>query len=289
MSAKHRLKNPVIGAFIMAWVAVNWRFIAILFFSSKSIEQKIKPMKKLLLTPMILLLLFSCKKETPMTTFYKTSDSGKILNKAEYDEFKNNLFTKLKLISKDVELSEILTDSIISNDSIIKIYKLDFKIGDSSQESKPKKEKIYSYLDKELPAQILYTIDNKEINLKKFVGKPTILNFWFATCKPCIDEMPVLNKIMKKYSGKINFISITYEKKEDVELFLKNHQFDYLTVVGADKFIDLLGIQAFPKNIFIDKNGVVRKIEDGIPYIFENGKMKMGNGEEFEKFIEKLL
>jgi len=101
--------------------------------------------------------------------------------------------------------------------------------------------------------------------------------------------MPVLNKIMKKYSGKINFISITYEKKEDVELFLKNHQFDYLTVVGADKFIDLLGIQAFPKNIFIDKNGVVRKIEDGIPYIFENGKMKMGNGEEFEKFIEKLL
>jgi len=42
MSAKHRLKNPVIGAFIMAWVAVNWRFIAILFFSSKSIEQKIK-------------------------------------------------------------------------------------------------------------------------------------------------------------------------------------------------------------------------------------------------------
>lgn len=41
-SAKDRLKNPVIGAFIMAWFAVNWRFIAILLFSSKSIEQKIE-------------------------------------------------------------------------------------------------------------------------------------------------------------------------------------------------------------------------------------------------------
>lgn len=41
-SAKDRLKNPVIGAFIMAWVAVNWRFIAILLFSSKTIEQKIE-------------------------------------------------------------------------------------------------------------------------------------------------------------------------------------------------------------------------------------------------------
>jgi DNA primase len=40
-SAKDRLKNPVVGAFIMAWVAINWRFIAILLFSSKSIEQKI--------------------------------------------------------------------------------------------------------------------------------------------------------------------------------------------------------------------------------------------------------
>jgi len=246
-------------------------------------------MKKLILTTTILLLLISCQKKSQKQTYYKTSDSGKVLTLAEYNEFKNNLFTKIKLITKNVELSEILTDSIISNDSIIKIYKLNFKMRDSSEESKPEKEKIYSYLDKELPTQILYTIDNKEINLKNFVGKPTILNFWFATCKPCIDEMPILNKIMKKYSDKVNFISITYEKKEDVELFLKIHQFDYLTIVGADKFIDQLGIQAFPKNIFIDKYGIVRKIEDGIPYISENGKMKMGNGDEFEKFIKELL
>lgn len=41
-SAKDRLKNPMIGAFIMAWVAINWRFLAILLFSSKTIEQKIE-------------------------------------------------------------------------------------------------------------------------------------------------------------------------------------------------------------------------------------------------------
>ncbi|MFD2916376.1 hypothetical protein [Psychroserpens luteus] len=41
-SAKDRLKNPVIGAFVIAWLAVNWRFLAILLFSSKTIEQKIE-------------------------------------------------------------------------------------------------------------------------------------------------------------------------------------------------------------------------------------------------------
>ena len=40
-STKDRLKNPMIGAFIIAWVAINWRFIFILFFSNKKIEDKI--------------------------------------------------------------------------------------------------------------------------------------------------------------------------------------------------------------------------------------------------------
>ena len=40
-STKERLKNPMIGAFVIAWIAVNWRFLAILFFSSKKIEDKI--------------------------------------------------------------------------------------------------------------------------------------------------------------------------------------------------------------------------------------------------------
>lgn len=40
-SAKDRLKNPMIGAFVMAWIAINWRFLAVLIFSGKTIEQKI--------------------------------------------------------------------------------------------------------------------------------------------------------------------------------------------------------------------------------------------------------
>lgn len=242
-------------------------------------------MKKLILTTTILILLNSCQKETQKQTFYKTSDTGKILTLKEYDNFKNELlikFTKIKQDSESVALNETLTDSVISNDSIIKTYKFDIKI-------ETEKEKIYNYLNKELPSQILFTIDNKEVWLKDFAGKPTLLNFWFITCKPCIDEMPVLNKIMKKYSDKVNFISITFENKENVKLFLNTHQFDYLTIVGAESFIEQLGIQAFPKNIFIDKNGIVRKIKDGIPYTSKNGKMIMGNSAEFEKFIKELL
>lgn len=41
-SARERLKNPVIGTFVFAWSAINWRIILILVSSERTIEEKIK-------------------------------------------------------------------------------------------------------------------------------------------------------------------------------------------------------------------------------------------------------
>lgn len=40
-NSKERIKNPFIGAFIISWIAFNWKPIIILLFSEKEIEQKI--------------------------------------------------------------------------------------------------------------------------------------------------------------------------------------------------------------------------------------------------------
>lgn len=40
-SASDRIKNPLVGAFIFAWIACNWNIVFIMLFSSKSIEEKI--------------------------------------------------------------------------------------------------------------------------------------------------------------------------------------------------------------------------------------------------------
>ena len=39
--SKERIKNPIIGTFLISWVAINWRLIAILIFSNNSIENRI--------------------------------------------------------------------------------------------------------------------------------------------------------------------------------------------------------------------------------------------------------
>jgi len=41
-NSKERIKNPFIGAFIISWIAFNWKPIFIILFSSKAIEERIE-------------------------------------------------------------------------------------------------------------------------------------------------------------------------------------------------------------------------------------------------------
>ena len=233
-------------------------------------------------------MIFSCKNEKPKETFFKNGTTGKIITKVEYEELKDGLLKKMSSLSDNVTIDETFTDSIVSIDSIIKVYKLNVNIGSPKGTEKKEKEKIYSFLNKKLPSKILTTQNGEKIDLSK-INKPTVLNFWFTSCKPCIDEMPILNKIKNKYQDQVDFIAITYETKDKTIPFFKKHKFDYKQIIGEKEFIEQLGIQEFPKNIFINKNGIIKIIEYGIPYISENGKMKMGKGKEFESNINKIL
>lgn len=40
-SSKDRIKNPLIGTFIISWIAINWRPITVLLFSDKNVENRI--------------------------------------------------------------------------------------------------------------------------------------------------------------------------------------------------------------------------------------------------------
>jgi cytochrome c biogenesis protein CcmG/thiol:disulfide interchange protein DsbE len=249
---------------------------------------KPKTMKKIILISILFVLLNAgCNSQKARTTYFKEQKTGKIYNRKELNRLDTLLLKKFKPMFKFAKVQNTIIDSTISHDSIIKTFKINIVV--SNKMTKPKKEKVYSYLNKKLPSFDLLTLTNKTIDISKLDGKPTLLNFWFTSCAPCIAEMPVLNQIMNKYKGKVNFIAITYENKKSVESFLKKHKYNFIQIAGASEFIDTLGIKNFPKNIFIDRNGIVRRIEDGIPYKDKNDKLKMGKGKEFEEYIESLL
>lgn len=246
-------------------------------------------MNKILLTSLILVFASTlCIGQ--VKTYYKTTSSNRVYTKSKYEDYKKTILNKVKEQHQNVTLNEKLVDSLVSQDSIIKTYKLEFKSAASfTKRNERPNEKIYSYLNKELPNFNLQTIDGKNISFSDLKNKPTIINFWFTRCKPCVEEIPILNKLAKKYGDKVNFISITPDNKETIAEFLKTHQFHYKHLVNARSYTNEVGIYGYPKNIFISKDGIIKYIKRGIPHHSKNGIRSLGSGDEFERYIKELL
>ena len=102
--------------------------------------------------------------------------------------------------------------------------------------------------------------------------------------------MPVLNKITEEFKDEVNFVAVTYEKPEAVTAFLKKHAFEFEHLVDGQAFINELGIQNYPQNLFLDKEGKLQFVEGGIAYNrVEDGKLMMGEGTEIVEKLRSLL
>ena len=221
------------------------------------------------------------------TTFY-TSDGKNRFTQEEVNELLSETVTKMKnILKKEIFGSIKITQTETINDSIISKFSLE--ISDKKHDKIINSGPLSDYINKPFINFELKNLSGTIINSKTLIGKPTMINFWFTKCAPCIDEMPALNKIKEKYKNDFNFISITFEQKENVEKFLKKHDFEFLHLIDAENFINLLGIKSYPLNLFLDKNGVLKNVEGGIPYEKKEGdKLKIGQGKEIIEIIEKL-
>lgn len=127
------------------------------------------------------------------------------------------------------------------------------------------KQGVFDLQDKKLPSFQVNTVDGKELSSKGLESKPTLINFWFTSCAPCIEEIPMLNRIQKSYSQKVNFIAITYQDSVEISGFLARKPFDFKQLVDARDYWDQLGIKTAPRTLVTDRNGIVRYIDKERP------------------------
>ena len=96
-------------------------------------------------------------------------------------------------------------------------------------------------------------------------GLPTVVNFWFSTCPPCRNEMPVLAAAAKKYEGKVTFIGIDpNDTVESASSFLADNGVTYRN------WLDTMGDQlaeakvgSMPTTYFLDRSGRIVDIHAG--------------------------
>ena len=113
---------------------------------------------------------------------------------------------------------------------------------------------------------------DRTVSLSQFRGKIVILNFWASWCAPCIEEMPSLVRLQKKFQG-TDVVVLAVSVDEDADAyhkFLKDYKVDLPTVRDPGKqFADGKGVDApvaaqygtfrFPETYIIDRNGIIRR------------------------------
>ena len=104
-----------------------------------------------------------------------------------------------------------------------------------------------------------YDMSGKLVDTKQLKGKVLVVNFWFTTCPPCKAERPYLNKIVDTYKADSNviFIAVALDQKEQLEPYLKEHEFKYTVIPAGKKIADSYDIQGYPTQVIVDKEGKV--------------------------------
>lgn len=108
-------------------------------------------------------------------------------------------------------------------------------------------------------------VSGNNYTLESLKGKVVVINFWFIECKPCVMEIPELNKLVDKYKGKdIVFLGIATNDKAKLQKFLEKQPFNYSIVPEGRKMAADYQVYAFPTHIIIDKNATIAFATTGL-------------------------
>ena len=99
------------------------------------------------------------------------------------------------------------------------------------------------------------------VEVKRFQGRVTLVNFWASWCPPCVEEIPSLNRLKQEMQGKaFQLISINYaESPQHIREFMRKVAVDFPVLVDPDgKLSAQWKVVAFPSTFVIGPDGRIR-------------------------------
>lgn len=210
------------------------------------------------------------------TTFYKTTD-GILMTEENYLQIKKQMSERKDLAGQYQEIS-IKTEN--RNDTIIKLIKFE-KIIMAVDKNKKRYDPYAGQrklIGSHFPIELFSDETGKNFTSDYLSGKPSVINFWFTNCPPCIEEIPDLNKIKKEFGDSFNYLAITFDKKEKVQKFLeKKHLFNFTHITDSKKQIDDLKIRSFPMTIILNSQGEIINIYGGTLFFHRENMYELLN------------
>ena len=144
-------------------------------------------------------------------------------------------------------LSVVLTSSVIEDDDLSGVR---YQLGDVMHDF------------------TVTTTDGETFKLSEVLKtkKAVMINFWYSTCGPCVNEFPYLQSAYEKYKNDIEVIALNNYAGDDANA-VKSFKSEMGLTFPVAKDYSTLGsafnLAGYPTSIFIDRYGTVCLIEVG--------------------------
>lgn len=97
-------------------------------------------------------------------------------------------------------------------------------------------------------------LDSKPIDLNQYKGKTLFINFWATWCKPCIEEMPSIQKMQEQLKDEnIVYLFASDETVEQIEKFKQKYAYPFHFVKAEN--MESLNIMALPTTYIFNPAG----------------------------------
>lgn len=117
------------------------------------------------------------------------------------------------------------------------------------------------------PQWELTSLNGEIINIGKLRGKLLLLDFFYKSCYPCLQALPVLQQLHEKYQSKdLMIIGVNpFDKKSDgIGEFLSRRNITYTVVLDDDgKVANTYRVSAYPTMYLINQQGKIVWVEVG--------------------------
>lgn len=117
------------------------------------------------------------------------------------------------------------------------------------------------------PDFALPTAEGWDVSLSEFRGRMVIVNFWLSSCAACVDEMSHFQAIHDKWSneGVVVLAINARQSAARVRSFVYSHGLTFPVLLDAKGEVDdLYQPFLFPTTFFVDVEGVVRVVTEGV-------------------------
>ncbi len=112
--------------------------------------------------------------------------------------------------------------------------------------------------------------DGDRVSLETLRGQVVILDFWASWCAPCRASMPIVSALAERHrdAGLVT-LGVNIESERDRNFVARSHRALGATFPSLhdeqNEMQSAFGISSIPTLMLIDRRGIVRHIEVGVP------------------------